>query len=676
MENNITILKNKIKHIDISEKKKEDIIEIINEINKQASKINFKNKMLKENANASKILFNNIISEIKKKNRTIKEINEELKTTEEELRENNEELIILNEHINKQKQIIEVKELRLQNIIENQGEGFAISDFNDNFIFTNSKTCKIFEIERDELIGKNIKEFLDKDEYTKIKEYTKKKKENISGNYELKIKLKNNTEKYILVTSAPDYNDKGEIVGTIGNLRDITERKKEQERIKLLNNNLKKSEEKYRVLFEKSNDAILLIENNKFIDCNMAAVKMFGYTDRSELLMTHPYKISPKYQDNNQDSFEKAEQMMDIAYKNGLNKFEWKHKRAKGEIFPTEVWLTAIPYTNKQALHTVVRDLTKIKNNEKKLKTQRKKIEIAHNNITDSIFYANKIQQALLPKEKLLKKTFSEYFIFNKPLNIVSGDFYWVKNIKFSKTNDKGIAFVLADCTGHGVPGAFLSMLGISILNEIVRTSAIDNSGLVLDSLRERIKETLGQTGEFHTPKDGMDITFCNINKKTMELSYAGANNSIYIIRKKNNTENEVEKQISILLKNPKIKVHKFIDDKTINTEIKKNNAENYYIIELKPDRQPIGIYLIETPFVNQKIQIQKDDTIFTFSDGYADQFNNKKDKINYKRYRNLILSIADLPLSKQKQVIKKYFYKWKGNIEQIDDILLMAVKI
>jgi len=676
MKEDIKILKNKIELLKIPKSEKNEVVKILNKIEKKALKIDFKTKMLKENAIASKTLFNNIIIEIEKKNKIIQEINEELKTTEEELRENNEELIILNEHVKKQKQIIEEKELRLQNIIENQGEGFAIMDFDENFVFTNSKTCEIFNVKKNKLAGRNLSEFLDEKELIEIKEQTKKKKQNIRSNYELKIKLEDNSEKHLLITSAPDYNEKGEIIGIIGNLRDITNRKEEQKRLNLLNIELKKSEEKYRVLFEKSNDAILLIENKKFIDCNMAAVKLFGFSNKNELINTHPADISPDYQ-HYKKSYLEAEKMMIVAYKKGVNKFEWIHKQANNKTFPAEVWLTVIPYKNRQALHTVVRDLTKRKNNEQILNLQRKKIELAHKNITDSISYANKIQQALLPGGKVFEESFSEYFILDKPRDIVSGDFYWAKSIKFLKTNDTGIAFAVADCTGHGVPGSLLSMLGISFLNEIVKANAFEDGGFVLNYLREKIKNILGQTGKFHEPKDGMDIAFCTLNKNTLELMYAGANNSLYIIRKNNKTKSKTEKLISNLKKNTKIKIHNYIKENKISLIEKKTNTKNHYIIELKPDRQPIGIYLIEKSFTAHKIKVEKGDIIFAFSDGYIDQFNDiDKDKFNYKRFRNLLLSIADKPLEKQKQIMENTYINWKGNMEQIDDVLILCVKV
>jgi PAS domain S-box-containing protein len=799
MIKNIKTLEKEINSLNISDNKKNEIIEIINKIQKDVSKVEFKTKMLQENANTSKTLFNNIISEIDKKNKLIQEINEELEAADEELRQNNEELQLLNENIFNQKNIIEEKELRLKTIIENQGEGCAITDFNEEFIFTNSKACEIFNVASGELKGRNLRDFLCSEDWNEIKQESEKRKQNIQSNYELKIKLQDNTEKILLITTAPDFNEKKEITGTIGTFRDITDRQKEQERLKQLNIDLNKyfttveqspvtivftdingrieyvnsrftektgytfnevkgktssilksgntsvetyaklwdtilagkvwkgefinktkqgddfieravvspikdsagkiinfvalkeditdikkaeqdikaSEEKYRILFEKSNDAILLIDKNKFIDCNMSAVKMFGFNSKQDLLMIHPSEISPEKQADERESYEKAEEMMMIAYQKGINKFEWIHKRAGGEPFPAEVWLTAIPFKNKQKIHTVIRDLTERKNVEQKLKLQREKIENAHQDITDSIDYAKRIQQALLPTEKIFKESFSEHFIIYKPRDIVSGDFYWAKNINFLTTDDAGIIFAAADCTGHGVPGAFLSMLGISFLNEIVRTHATENAGNALNYLREMVKTSLRQTGEYYEQNDGMDLALCILNKKTLKLIYAGANNSIYIIRKQNIHENKILDGISRINENPKIEIYSLPQDDNIELNNNKKDIDNYNLIEIKPDKQPIGVHLNEQAFTNHEIQVQKGDIIYSFSDGYIDQFNGKtKKKFKSKRFKNLLLSIAHKPVSEQKQIMEQTFYDWKGDTMQIDDILILCVKI
>ncbi len=797
MIKNIKALEKEINSLNISDNKKDEIFSVINKIHKEAEKVEFKTKMLQENANTSKTLFNNIISEIDKKNKIIQEINEEIEAADEELRQNNEELQLLNENIYDQKNIIEEKELRLKTIIENQGEGCGITDFNENFIFTNSKACEIFNVANGELKGRNLREFLCDGEWNEIKQESKKRKQNIHSNYELEIKLQDNIKKTLLVTTAPDFNEKKEIIGTIGTFRDITDRKKEQERLKQLNidlnkyftsveqsplvivftdingnieyvnsrftkktgytfeevkgktpsflksgntseetynklwdtilegrvwkgefinkskqgdefieravispikdsdgkivnfvalkeditdlkkaeQDLKSSEAKYRILFEKSNDAILLIDKNKFVDCNLSAIKMFGFNSKQELLMKHPSAISPEEQYEGRKSYEKAEEMMLSAYLRGINKFEWIHKRTNGELFPAEVWLTAIPFKNKRTIHAVVRDLTERKNDEQKLKLQTEKIENAHKDITDSIDYAKRIQQAILPTEETFKESFSEHFIIYKPRDVVSGDFYWAKSMNFLTTGDAGIVFVAADCTGHGVPGAFLSMLGISFLNEIVRTHAAEHAGNALNYLREMVKTSLGQTGKTDEQKDGMDVALCILNKKSLKLTYAGANNPIYIIRENNIRENEKLSSVSHLNKNPRIETYTLQKDD--NIELNNNTNDNYHLIELKPDRQPIGVHLDEQAFTNNEIQAQKGDIIYAFSDGYIDQFNGKtKKKFKSKRFKNLLLSNAHKPVSEQKQIFEQTFYDWKGDTMQIDDVLILCVKI
>ncbi|OQY00007.1 MAG: hypothetical protein B6I24_00930 [Bacteroidetes bacterium 4572_128] len=260
---------------------------------------------------------------------------------------------------------------------------------------------------------------------------------------------------------------------------------------------------------------------------------------------------------------------------------------------------------------------------------QKEKIEDAHKNIKDSINYASRIQNAILPNLDIFEKATNDYFVFFKPRDVVSGDFYWAKQI-----GDYFI-YITADCTGHGVPGAFVSMLGVSLLNEIVNKKEINQTNEVLDILREEMKKSLKQKGKNkNETKDGMDLTMCIINRKTNELQFSGANNSMYLYR-------------------------------------------NNELIEFKGNRQPIGIYIKEKPFTNYEIQLQENDVIYTFSDGYIDQFGGKKGKkFMKKRFKKLLLEINHKDMSEQKQILDKIFGKWKGNLNQIDDVLVIGVKI
>lgn len=252
--------------------------------------------------------------------------------------------------------------------------------------------------------------------------------------------------------------------------------------------------------------------------------------------------------------------------------------------------------------------------------------------IIDSINYANRIQKAIFPSEEYVSEVLQEYFVLLKPRDIVSGDFYWIKKIK------NFIIIAVADCTGHGVPGAFMSMLGTSFLNEIVSPRSLDNAGEILDRLRNKVKKSLRQKGEENEAKDGMDIALYIINTETLELQYSGAYNPLYIIRE--NTEEELK--------------------------------------ILKADRQPIGVHIIEKEFTNHKFQLHKGDCLYTFSDGYTDQFGGEQGrKFKVESFKEVLLANYKKPMSEQKKELNNIFEKWIGKeYQQIDDIIILGVRV
>jgi serine phosphatase RsbU (regulator of sigma subunit) len=249
--------------------------------------------------------------------------------------------------------------------------------------------------------------------------------------------------------------------------------------------------------------------------------------------------------------------------------------------------------------------------------------------ITASINYASRIQQAMFPNTQEIKGLNSRCFILYLPKEIVSGDFYW-----YTKVDQKFI-IVAGDCTGHGVPGALMSMLGISLLKEIVKNRKITESGQILNELRKEVQLALHQKGKRNEAKDGMDISLCVIDRTKNVLQYSGANNNLYMVR----------------------------------------NGE---LIDYHADRMPIGIYDLEDKdFTSQNIQTMPGDLIYMFSDGYADQFggaNHKK--FNYSTLKALLTEIHKLPLTEQKQILEKHFFDWKGNSTQIDDVLILGLRI
>jgi serine phosphatase RsbU (regulator of sigma subunit) len=245
----------------------------------------------------------------------------------------------------------------------------------------------------------------------------------------------------------------------------------------------------------------------------------------------------------------------------------------------------------------------------------------------DSIHYAQRIQNAILPSPDKIRRILPENFILFLPRDIVSGDFYWM-----TQQHNHSV-FAAVDCTGHGVPGAFMSMLGVSFLNEIVNKTKDLKANVILEQLRTLVKTTLSQSDESES-KDGMDIALCIMNHKTLKLQYAGAFNPLYLIR---------------------------------NNELQ----------EFKADRMPIGIYHgKETTFTNYELKLLKGDCMYIFSDGYIDQIGGDTGKkFLSKTMKNILLSIHHETMSKQKEILKQTLNKWMGKYQQVDDILIIGIR-
>jgi serine phosphatase RsbU (regulator of sigma subunit) len=256
-------------------------------------------------------------------------------------------------------------------------------------------------------------------------------------------------------------------------------------------------------------------------------------------------------------------------------------------------------------------------------------IEEKNKDITASISYASRIQQAMLPKPQEIRGLSNIFFVLYLPKDIVSGDFYW-----FTKVDNK-LVITAGDCTGHGVPGALMSMLGISFLEEIVNRRKILDSGEILNELRNEIQRALHQKGNSEGTKDGMDISLCILDEKEKNIQYSGAYNNLYLLR---------------------------------------NNELNEY----QADRMPIGIHGdTENKFKRNDIDSIPGDIIYMFSDGYADQFGGKDNKkYRYSTLKAFLLKIHKLSMLQQKQRLEKEFYDWKGTYPQIDDVLILGLKI
>ncbi len=266
---------------------------------------------------------------------------------------------------------------------------------------------------------------------------------------------------------------------------------------------------------------------------------------------------------------------------------------------------------------------------------QKDEIEHQKEEITASIHYAKRIQFALLPPQQIVSQAFTDFFLLFKPRDIVSGDFYW-----FTEKNNIAVIAV-ADSTGHGVPGAFMSMLGIAFLNEIVNKD-LENEHInnitadkILNELKNKIIKSLRQSDENSESKDGMDITVCVIDKKQKKLQFSGANNPLILIR-------------------------------------------NQELTEHKGDKMPAGIYFgKDKNFTNTIIDLQPNDCLYMFSDGYQDQFGGENNRKFMKRsLKDLLVAISSKEMKEQKQLLDKQLISWQGDIKQIDDIIILGIKI
>lgn len=314
------------------------------------------------------------------------------------------------------------------------------------------------------------------------------------------------------------------------------------------------------------------------------------------------------------------------------------------------IWLSVIFLVVVSVLGLLAYRSYKLKKKANILIVQQKyEIEAQHKEIRDSIDYAKRIQQAIIPPIKIVEQHLKDCFVIYQPKDVVSGDFYWLESptlnfianaVKQSAKNEEGLIFFAAcDCTGHGVPGAMVSVICNNALKRSVNEFKLTTPGEILDRTREIVVQEFEKSED--EVKDGMDIALCSLqlSESSATLHYAGANNSLYIISKNTAGENE--------------------------------------LIEIKPNKQSIGKVDNPTPFTTHDISLKKGDTIYVFTDGYADQFGGEKGKkMMYKPFKNLLLTIQDKSMSEQKTILEQHFKEWKGGLEQVDDVCIIGVRI
>jgi len=279
--------------------------------------------------------------------------------------------------------------------------------------------------------------------------------------------------------------------------------------------------------------------------------------------------------------------------------------------------------------HKVVERTEEVVKQKEEIQEKTKELETLFKQVTDSIHYAKRIQEAILPPLSLVKSILPEAFILYKPKDIVSGDFYWI-----DKKNDWSY-FAAVDCTGHGVPGAFMSIVDYNLLKDILNNSNAITPAAIMDKMNDGVANTLHSGSSDNQTKDGMDMTLCALNYKTLELQFAGAFNPLYIVR-------------------------------------------NNELLQFKADKFPIGMFIGEKQnFTNNSVQLQNGDNVYIFSDGYADQFGGPKGKKYMAgNFRELLKEMSKLSIENQSINLNQTIEEWRGNLEQVDDILVIGIKV
>ncbi|MFI5203721.1 MAG: two-component regulator propeller domain-containing protein [Flavobacteriales bacterium] len=378
--------------------------------------------------------------------------------------------------------------------------------------------------------------------------------------------------------------------------------------------------EKLSIVASQSNEGVLICDNKgNILYLNEGFVRMTGYE-------TNEFSGSEYAKNRLQDLSSKTDidQLLQQFEKDHIPiTYESAHRMKDGKTMWTRASLTPI-YDKKNKLSKVIALYSDITD---RVITEQALIQ-SNKDITDSIVYARRIQEAILPNTSILKNSFPDSFLFYRPRDIVCGDFYWFTQI------DEHFVWACADCTGHGVPGAMMTMIGNEYLHQIVNKNLVTSPEKVLSQLDERITRSLKQTDEGVQTRDGMDIGICSMDTKTMTARFCGANIPIYVLR----------------------------------------NGE---LVEYASSKYPIGGMMEEKEFHGIEFTFQKGDTFYMCSDGYLDQFGGDEGKkFMRKRWRDLLLSIRAMDMAEQRNTIERIFDEWRGQYPQIDDVLVIGVKI
>jgi PAS domain S-box-containing protein len=542
-------------------------------------------------------------NELKEKQEVLRQNAEEMQATQEELQRSNQKLEEQIEEVNRTQK-------RMQLLLENASEVITIYEEDETIRYISPSVETILGYGQKEMIGKSDIDKVHPDHrdtfrdlFAKMKDYPDRK---VTVQYEYKAK----DGSYIWIESAgTNCMSNPAIHGYILNSRDITERRRAEQEQRMRS--------KMQALSENSPDLITRLEEGSISYIN-PVIEAYTGKEPGDFL-------NRKAKETELDNVVLEGWLKIVEQVNATN-----GKVATEMDFPSllgkrVMQVNAIPeYDESEKLESVLvvsHDITERKMIELEIQAKNKKI-------TESINYAKRIQTAILPNTRLINRALPDSFILYKPRDVVSGDFPWFVHSK----DDIFIAAV--DCTGHGVPGALLSLIGYFLLNDIVRSRKITEPGKILDLLDEGVTTTLRQD-EDSTTKDGMDIALCKINLAAGEIEYAGAHRPLYIMK-------------------------------------------NGVMEEIKGNKFPIGggIFKNQTNFTNTKVKLSKGDSIYFSSDGFPDQFGGPEGrKFGPKKTREIIERVHTMPMKDAMQVFDQEWESWRGDQKQTDDVLLIGIK-
>lgn len=554
-----------------------------------------------------------LLEESQKMSAELQEKQEALQQNAEEMQATQEELENSNKMLNEQVEEVNRSQKRMQLLLENASEVITIYEEDMNIRYISPSVLHILGYSQKEMVGKQDLEHIHGDMQTDFEMMFATLAENPSEQITIQYEYKTKSGEYVwLEATGTNFLSNPAIQGIIVNSRDITERRlAEQEQ---------RMRSKMQALSENSPDLITRLEENEISYIN-PTIEEFTGKKPQDFLNKNVNEVELDSSIINK-WLEIVEQVNDT---NETVKTEMDFPGKDGDMI---VNVNAIPefdeYDMLESVLVVSHDITKRKVQEIEIQNQNKKI-------ADSINYAKRIQNAILPNNLVINRVLPNSFILYKPKDIVSGDFPWFAHV------GKHIYMAAVDCTGHGVPGALLSLIGYFLLNDIVRSRKISDPGIILDQLDEGVTTTLKQDQAENTAKDGMDIALCRIDTELNEVVYAGAHRPLYVMK----------------------------------------GGE---MVEVKGDKFAIGggIYKNQTNFKSHTLQLKEGDSFYFCSDGFPDQFGGdgeRKKKYGPKRLRSFIEENHSVNMHEAFKLFDKSWTEWQGEEAQIDDVLLIGIK-